>query len=352
VEKKKQRIFLYAHINHIGAFNLSALHLAQHLDKRRFEIFTLTLARGDLDFKGLVGVNTFKCFYPAKISNYLGILWGVFNADVVFVMRGNNYRFVRLCTKVLNKKSFKRQGNKIDNSVLGAISSAVGGEKNIAESYNFCNEVFSPNKLIGEYNLNRWGVKFNSRTFLPPFINTSGFTKKRKISKEVRSVVFIGNDMLRKNIEFYCHLAYSFPELNFNVIGKAPNKEYFSDVVNNLMYRGAMSPLELNEFLEQVDLHCFTSRSEGFGKVTIEVAAKGIPSILFADYGAEEWLANGLEGIVVQTDEDYIQALEALIQEPEKFKLLQNGLNTLVERFSMKNQIEQYEKVIEDLYAS
>lgn len=349
---RKIKVFLYAHINHIGAFNLSALHLSQHLDKNKFEVYTLTLGNGNLEKTRLDGVKTFNCFYPAKLSNYLGVLWGVLNADVVFVMRGNHYRFVRTCIKVFKKKSFKRQGNKIDDFVLGAISSAVGGEKNIAESYNYCNEVFSPNKLIGEYNFHRWGIKFNSQTFLPPFINTFGFTERKKKCKEVRNIVFIGNDMIRKNIELYVSLSKRMPELNFYVVGNAPKNNYFDQSPPNLHWVGSKKPDELNMFLDEIDLHCFTSRSEGFGKVTIEVAAKGIPSILFADYGAAEWLDNGKEGIIVQTEEEYIQALKELIQEPEKFRLLQNGLSALVERFSMENQIKLYEKVIQDLHAS
>ncbi len=351
MKDKKIKVFLFAYINHVGAFNLSARYLAENLDKEKYVIHTLCLANGNIPIPRFKGVKLFNCFYPAKVSNYIGIAWGIYCSDVVFVLRGNHYKFVRFCLKFFNKKSFKRQGNKIDDEILSSVSSTVGGRKNIADSYNFCTKVFAPTQSIGRYNFDRWGIKYENTLFLPPFINTSGFTLSERKRTSIKNIVFVGNDMIRKNIAFYIDLSREFDETKFHVIGQEPDSGYFEGMPENLVYHGPKSPEELNEFLDEMDLHCLTSKSEGFGKVTIEIAAKGIPSVLFDDYGAEEWLQNWKEGIVVSTNEDYKNQLSKLILDPNKYQSLVKGLPTLIERFSMSEQLRNYERVIKEIYA-
>ena len=351
-KKKKIKVFLFAYLNHTGAFNLSTRFLSEYLDKEKFKIYTLSLSKGNLSIPNYRGVNVFKCFYPAKISNYIGIFWGVLNSDVVFVLRGNHFKFMRFCLRLFKRRSFKRQGNKIDDEILGSISSAVGGRKNIADSYNFCTKVFSPTESIGKYNSERWGVKYDETTFLPPFINTTGFTPTFRERNLVRNIVFVGNDMIRKNISFFLTLSHIFREIKFHVVGIEPSNGFFEAAPDNLIYHGPKSPEELNTFLDEMDLHCFTSRSEGFGKVTIELAAKGIPSVLFDDYAAYEWLENGKEGVVVSTDSEYEEEIGKLIGDVEYFQRLQRGCKDLAERFSVRNQLARYEAVINELYAS
>lgn len=352
MRNKKIKVFLFAYINQVGAFNLSARYLAETLDKDKFKIYILSLSKGNLSIPNYKEVKIFECFYPAKISNLIGIFWGVLNSDVVFVLRGNHYKFVHFCLKVFKRKSFKRQGNKIDNEILGSIATTVGGKENIADSYNFCTKVYSPTESIGKYNFDRWGIKYDKSTFLPPFINTSGFTQTPRKRHSVKNIVFVGNDMVRKNISFYLELSHTFHEINFHIVGQQPSLGYFEGAPENLIYHGPKSPEELNNFLDDMDLHCLTSRSEGFGKVTIELAAKGIPSILFDDYSAYEWLENGKEGVVVRTDAEYKEEIRKIIGDVEYYQKLQSGCKLLAERFSMQNQLMKYENIISRLYAS
>lgn len=353
----KIKVFLYAHINHIGAFNLSARYLAKYLDPSSFKVFTLSLAKGQLDILRQKNIQVFNCFYPAKISNYLGILWGIYHADVVFVMRGNHFKFVRFCLWLFRKPSFKRQGNQIDDAVVNSVSAAVGGKQYLKESFNFCTKVFAPTHYVGEYNLKRWGIPYDTNIFLPPFIDTKGFTRTDRERTCVKKIIFIGNDMIRKNIDFYCLLAKALPEIQFLVVGKPPSSTLFKEKcselnLKNLVDHGLLAPDELNDLLDQVDLHCLTSKSEGFGKVTIEVAAKGIPSVLFDHYGAYEWLKHKKEGIIVHDDNEYIEAVRKLVTEPSAYQELVENLSDLNERFSIEKQAQVYEKIIKDLHAS
>ena len=348
---RKTKVFLYAYINHIGAFNLSARTLAENLDKSKFEVYILSLGKGDLEIPNYHGVKIFSCFYPAKISNHLGILWGIYHADVVFVMRGNHYRFVKRTLSVLRRPSFKRQGNKIDTLVEGSMSSAVGGKEHIANSFNFCTKVYSPSDHVGKYNEMNWHIKYDKEVFLPPFIDTKQFTPTKRIRTSVKNVIFIGNDMIRKNINFYLELVSDFPLVQFHIVGKEPSKGFFKNHskkngVTNIIYHGLLKPDSLNSLLDSMDLHCLTSKSEGFGKVTIEVAAKGIPSILFDSYGAKEWMVDKVEGLLVETDMKYRTAIDKLVNDNSAYCELVKGVYNLASRFELTKQIVPYEKVL------
>ena len=349
----KIRVFLYGHINHIEAFNLSARYLAQYLDKEKLKVYTLALSNGNLSAPRIEGVSVFHCFYPAKISNLLGILWGIYKADVTFVMRGNHYKFVRFCLRLFGKKSFKRQGNKIDDQILGSIASSVGGVAHIPASYNFCTEVYAPSRAIGKYNFERWGINYMNSELLPPFINVSGFSKSSNTSSRIKNIVFVGNDMVRKNIRFFLSLTKKFTDQQFHIIGKEPEEGFFqkeiNNGVNNLQYHGLLDPQSMDRLLNKMDLHCFTSKSEGFGKVTVELSAKGIPSILFATYGANEWIENVKEGIIVDDEIEYEKELRWLIDNPQEFIKLKEGCQRLAERFSIERQVEKYENIILNL---
>ncbi|MCF6173219.1 MAG: hypothetical protein L3J44_05485, partial [Campylobacteraceae bacterium] len=61
---KKIKVFLGAYINSTNAQNLNCLALAKHLDKTKFDVYTLELYSGNLQIEPMESVITFKVFYP------------------------------------------------------------------------------------------------------------------------------------------------------------------------------------------------------------------------------------------------------------------------------------------------
>ena len=191
--------------------------------------------------------------------------------------------------------------------------------------------------------------------FLPPLISTETFSRTHRTREKIEQVVFVGNDMIRKDIGEYLAYAKMFPSLIFHVVGRSPNSEYFElwlkeNPIENLKIHGELVPKDLNELLDKVDLHLFTSKSEGFGKVTIELAKKGIPTILYSTYGANEWLQNGKEGIIVNSTEEFKHAFEILINDQVHYAELERGCLELAKRFDVNKRILDYEKAIEMTY--
>ena len=93
----------------------------------------------------------------------------------------------------------------------------------------------------------------------------------------------------------------------------------------------------------------FPSRSEGFPKVTLECASAGVPSIVYGDYGADEWITTGKDGYVVNTLEEVKNIIEDLIANPDKLKELSKNAVKLGKKFDWEIVIKEWEREIEKI---
>ena len=107
-----------------------------------------------------------------------------------------------------------------------------------------------------------------------------------------------------------------------------------------------MNHSQLKKLLSKVQLHVFPSRAEGFPKVTLETAAAGVPSIVYDDYGADEWIATGRDGFVVKTLDDMAAVVKDLLDHPEKLQSLADNACALAKRFDWKVQVKCWEREI------
>lgn len=92
------------------------------------------------------------------------------------------------------------------------------------------------------------------------------------------------------------------------------------------------------------------SRSEGFPKVTLETAAMGVPSVVYGDYGASEWITTGKNGFVVDTIDEIEAVVKNLQQHPEQLDSLAKEAIKLAKSFDWKVLVKDWEKVIETVY--
>ena len=76
-----------------------------------------------------------------------------------------------------------------------------------------------------------------------------------------------------------------------------------------------------------MQLHIFPSRSEGFPKVILETASAGVPSLVYSDYGASQWIDNYQNGFVVQTLDEMKAVVDDLLN--NKVSLIQISKNAI-----------------------
>lgn len=284
MKNKKIKVFLGGYINNSNAQNLVCLTLAKNLDKEKFDVYTLLINHGNFGKCEIAGVKTFNCYYPVKITQFLGYLWGIFNCDVAYLPRGNNFKYQRLLLKLFKRKSFKTTDNIIDKESLSTALAIFPDIKTVYESYNFTDRLFAVTSYMKDYNAKKHSFNY-SETVLPSPTDIEPFRFDREDDQEIREVVFMGNDMKRKGVYDYLKLALGNINITFHVIGKDDFK-IVSDFLDtykpeNVKYHGLLNYTQISQILKNCQLHILPSRSEGFPMAIIITAASSIPSITY-----------------------------------------------------------------------
>jgi len=114
----------------------------------------------------------------------------------------------------------------------------------------------------------------------------------------------------------------------------------------NVVFHGLLANDQLKHVLNNMDLHLLLSRNEGFPKVILETAASGIPSILYSDYGAEEWIRHRKNGFVVNNIQDVVEIIKKLEKNNILLSEMSKEVSNLSKLFDWKLIIRDWEKVI------
>lgn len=354
---KKIKVFLGGYINSINAQNLNCRALAKHLDQNKFDIGALKLYSGSLpDEDFMKNIKVFKAFYPFKLSRYLMYTIGILWADVVYIPKGELPKYTAFLIKLFKKKSFSTIEIVFDTTTLKSITNYFGSLENMKNYYNSFDRLYSITGFMRKKNEETIGIKTDSRTlYLGTDIGT--FLNKSKKIDCLKNVIIIGNDLIRKGIYEYLDLAEQFPSITFHIVGSGNGKidvpaEIKKRALANIEYHGSLTHDELKKLLEVIDLHIFPSRSEGFPKVTLETAAAGVPSLVYDDYGANEWITHEKDGFIVHTLEEMKEILKKLKKNPKILQGASKNAIILAKRFDWKNVIKDWEGTIEQLYKS
>ena len=91
------------------------------------------------------------------------------------------------------------------------------------------------------------------------------------------------------------------------------------------------------------------SRSEGFPKVILEAAASGIPSIVYSDYGASEWIDHGKNGFIVNEFNEVVDLVNKLLIKNHLLQSCSKEIVYLANEFSWKNKIKVWEEEINNI---
>ena len=95
-----------------------------------------------------------------------------------------------------------------------------------------------------------------------------------------------------------------------------------------------------------MQLHIFPSRSEGFPKVILETASSGVPSLVYSDYGASQWIDNYQNGFVVQTLDEMKAVVEDLLNNKVSLNQISKNAIQLGLSYDWKFKIKLWQDVI------
>ena len=81
----------------------------------------------------------------------------------------------------------------------------------------------------------------------------------------------------------------------------------------------------------------------------METAAAGIPSIVYGDYGADEWITHGENGWVVNTVDETKELIAQLKNSPTELERISKNAIELGASFDWKIIVKDWEQEIEKL---
>lgn len=349
---QKIKVFLSGAVNSTNAQNLNCLALARHLDKSRFEIRTLTVYSGDLQIEKIEGVKYLPIRYPAKIWHPLQLIRGILWADVSYLCKPEYWKLQRWLVRTFRKKAFKTIEGAFIGTNLEKALALDGTVDGVRQSLEFTGNTYSITAAMRPVNEKAIGLKTNDKV-LYLGAETALFSNDVK-RVALTDVAIIGSNLFYKGLDDFFALAKRFSKLKFHVIGSGMGKVSPEDEVKkigliNVECHGNLSHEEMAEVLKRVQLHVFPSRAEGFPKVTLETAAAGVPSVVYGDYGADEWITTGRDGFVVKTLDDMAAVVQDLLNHPEKLQTLSDNARALAKRFDWRVLVKDWENVTEEL---
>ena len=368
----KIKVFLSGIVNSTNAQNLNCLALARHLDKSKFEVQTLTVYSGNLQTEKIDSVNYLTINYPSKIWYPIQLIRGILWSDVAYLCKPEYWRIQRFLVKYLHKKSFQTIEGvffpiDLENETLNesdyiclqrrrfweSAMTILGKTADIREAYSYTGHCYSITEAMREPNEKSIGLKTEKKIL---YLGTETNIFNNDISRlKLTDIAIVGGNLFYKGLNDYFKIATHFPKLKFHVIGSgmgkvAPKAEVEKLGLKNVICHGSLDHTHLAELLKSIQLHIFPSRAEGFPKVTLETAAAGVPSLVYGDYGANEWIKHGKSGFVVNTLEEMIAVVQDLMNHPEKLQYLADNAREMAKRFDWNERVKDWEAVIEEIY--
>ena len=336
----KINIFLGGYINYTNAQNLNCRAIANHLNKEKFDVFTLKAHFGD---NISANINTFTCKRPFRFTRHLGFLWGIYHCDIAYLPKHSDTPvWVLKFAKALNKPIFTTiEGIETIQMLISSYNSV----DKVVCRFKYFNNIYA----ITEHIINHTKYIALEDNLLLLGVNISDFSNHNK--EKLSSIVFIGGLVKRKRVYEFIALAKLYPNVQFKIVGEGPEQQSLqNNLPLNVAFLGKLNHKEMDVVLCNSDLLFMPSKSEGFPKVILEAASAGVPSVVYDSYGASDWIDNRKNGFVVSVFKQVEELVKELLENPTLLQEVSSNTQELAHRFDWRNIINDWEKVIVNLY--
>ena len=339
----KKKLFLGAYVNYTNAQNINCLSIAKHIDKKKFTVRILALSN--------IKTQKIKDVQIVKVSNnkfsiFFAFLFNLIWADVAYLPKhqGTPVLALKLAKIFSNVQLFTTiEGNMCDQSRRNMIDS-FGSIGRMKKYFSLFPNIFGITLHIIQ-NANCGVSIFKSPLYLG--VERDVF-KDTVVRSKLNNIVFIGSLKKTKGIKEFLEISALFPELFFHIIGDGP---YFNEIEmkKNIILHGKLDHIQISQLLKSMDLHFLPSKSEGFPKVILETACASIPSLVYSDYGAAEWISNNDNGFIINSKKDLICKIKKISTNRKLLEKNSKGAYLLSKDFDWVTRINAWESVIEDL---
>lgn len=170
--------------------------------------------------------------------------------------------------------------------------------------------------------------------------------------KENMRIGVVGNLDVSKQqdlaISYMPSILEKYPNVTLHIVGdkECPYKRRILNMVkdlglqNQVKFEGFINDVE--EIYNRFDVLLMCSRSEAFGRVTVEAMLRNKPVIGYKSGGTTELIENGVSGFHFENKDDVLSALQVLIADKEKANAIVDAarikaMNTFVEEIYAKS---------------
>ena len=332
------KLFLGAYVNSTNAQNLNCLALAKYLDKSQFDITVLSLySQPPVKIEG---VKIFRCIWPHRVVVYWAYFWNIIKADVVYLPKAEILGFNSFICQFFVKKSFSTIEGILDDTNFLKAKNKSGA--NVLNYYARLSQVFSISQYIKDFNFKKHGL-ISEGEILELGTESHLFLNTTYQAAPITKVILIANNYSKKGVDDFLALANDYSQLEFHLVGEGKKIE---NHLPNLICHSKLSQHELSELLKDMQLHIFPSRSEGFPKVILESACAGVPSLVYADYGANQWIDHYQNGFVVQTLDEMKEVIEYLLNNKTSLNQISKNAIQLGLSYDWKLKVKVWQDAI------
>lgn len=142
------------------------------------------------------------------------------------------------------------------------------------------------------------------------------------------------------------------------IVGDGPRRDDLQRMVDRLgladwvTFLGGRPPAEIRDFLHGSDLFVAPSRQESFGIAALEARAAGLPVVGYRGSGLNEFIADGVEGVLVGDAEEMVEALVTLLGRPDELDRLRKTTTTTPPSITAHDAVRAVEAVYRRARAS
>jgi glycosyltransferase involved in cell wall biosynthesis len=184
----------------------------------------------------------------------------------------------------------------------------------------------------------------------------------RQTATEELRILLVGRLKKRKHVnEFLDALAAARASLtaaechqrvSVRIVGSGPRRDDLLRQIEQLGLQdwvtllGHRDPAEIRALLHESDLFVASSRQESFGIAAFEARAAGLPVLGYSGIGLSDFIADGVEGMLVADAAGMAAALSTLIADPAELDRLRRTTTTTPPSLNVDSAM----RAAEDLY--
>ena len=159
-----------------------------------------------------------------------------------------------------------------------------------------------------------------------------------------------------KAIQYMADIVKQFPDMTLHIIGdkECTYKTYIKRLTKKLRLEGVVVfdgfVENVEDIYDKLDVLLMCSRSEAFGRVTIEAMLRQVPVIGFDSGGTSELIEDGVTGFKFKDCDGIIRALDRLTNEPDLWqRIVRKARETAIEKFNEERYVrEVYNFIVND----